>query len=767
MKCPICEGLNKDSARFCRHCGSPIHDVSAHSTRLQLGTVLDSRYKIVDYVAKGGMGAIYKAVDLTISGVWAVKEMLDYFDNENEREYAIARFATEAQILYNLDHESIPKFLDCFISENRYYLVMEFIEGIDLRRQLEEALEENRDGIEEWDVVNWGIQLCDVLHYLHSQDPPIIYRDLKPGNIIISSENKVYLVDFGIARIFDPRTKGTMVGTQGYAPPEQYRGKAEPRSDMYSLAACMHHLLTGKDPRNDIPFNYPPVRSIRPDLSEKIEAILQRALEMNPEDRFNDLADMQAVLMECIKVPPASSGKHPWEAAVTKGGEILPQSEVVVDSILQKLPRKHSSDEDWDKALAVAPKKAPKEKPDTRGRKHPPVKGKPQPAKGAHPPREKPEPAAPREVAIPAAAPTPAQEKLVPYTDGNRFSPWYMFRSDRRHSGCSQSEKSTRGHIRWTYYARSPIRSSPVIGKNGVLYFGADNGKLYAVSPTGKLLWTYATKARILSSPCLDENGNVYVGSNDCHLHAVKPNGSLLWKFRTYGRLRSSPCVEKDGTIFIGSYDHYLYAVRPNGKLKWRINLASYLEATPAIGGDGSIFAATRGTGSTSSHFYCLDRSGNIKWYTALQSPINSSPCISKDNCIFFGGMDGFLYTLNPDGSLMWKFKTEGPIASSPMVDAKNTVVVGSFDRGVYCIRQDGTLAWRFQTYSSVASSPALSGDNSIYVGSDDNHVYSLSHQGEVNWKLKCSGRVRSSPAVGADGGLFVGCDDGFLYALE
>jgi serine/threonine protein kinase/ribosomal protein L40E len=298
LLCPHCGGENSENARFCRHCGSPISAEVYSSTRLPLGTILDERYKIIDYVAKGGMGAIYKALDLSQKGVfWAVKEMLDYFDTDEEREYAVERFAMEAQILYDLNHECIPKFVDCFVSENRYYLVMEFIEGCDLRKILENGIKSGVSCLKEEDVLSWAIQICDVLSYLHTHDPPIVYRDMKPGNMMVNTQNKIYLIDFGIARLFDPRVKGTMVGTQGYAPPEQYKGEAEPRSDLYSTAACMHHLLTGKDPRNDIPFNFPPARSIRSDLSDYIEEVLLKALAMEIKHRYNSMLEMRNVLM--------------------------------------------------------------------------------------------------------------------------------------------------------------------------------------------------------------------------------------------------------------------------------------------------------------------------------------------------------------------------------------------------------------------------------------------------------------------------------------
>lgn len=710
LKCPRCLGLNKDQARFCRHCGVPISEKGGVSSRLHLGTILDNRYKIIDYIAKGGMGAVYKAADLNISGVWAVKEMLDYFDSEKEREYAIERFATEAHILLKLKHDCIPRFIDCFISENRYYLIMEFVEGVDLRKKMEETQSRGLRGLEENDMINWAIQLCDVLYYLHTQDPPIIYRDLKPGNIMVAKNDKVYLIDFGIARIFDPRVKGTMVGTQGYAPPEQYRGRAEPRSDLYSLAACMHHLLTGKDPRDDVPFNFPLIRTVRSELREALEKMLNKALAKDPNDRYASMAEFQKALQSLA-------------APVKKAKEIvrsLPVRTAPIQAVAQPVP--------------------------------------PQAAKPYTPPA--------------APMPAPGQARYFDEDEDDRyersrFSSWYMFRGDRRHTGRSYYGKKIKGKIRWSYNTSSEINSSPVIGKDGTVYFGANNGGLYALSPDGRLRWKYDTEARIRSSPCVNGMGIILVGSNDCFLHALDPYGRLLWKLRTYGRLRSSPCVDDDDIVYFGSYDHYMYAVLPNGDLKWRTDLGGYLEAAPALSDDGRIFVASKGVFSGKSYFYCLDKSGNIKSYSGLKLPVRSSPCISDNGCIYFGGMDNFLYALNPDGSLKWRFQAEGPIVSTPLVLPDGSVVFGSLDKNVYSISNAGRLQWIFSTQASIFSSPILGGSSIIFIGSDDYHVYALSDGGEVLWKTKLNGKVRTSPTMGDGEILYIGCNDGYLYAIH
>lgn len=691
IKCPQCKKLNNERAHFCRHCGSPLFEHDSTSNRLPIGTVLDDRYKIIDYVAKGGMGAVYKAVDLKNSGFWAIKEMLDYFDSEVEREYAVERFTTEARILYKLNHDSIPKFVDCFVSENRYYLIMEFINGTDLKKLLDDAIAEGKKGLDERDVLGWAIQACDVLDYLHKQDPPIVYRDMKPGNIMVTPQNKVYLIDFGIARLFDPRTKGTMVGTQGYAPPEQYKGLAEPRSDLYSLAACIHHLLSGKDPRNDIPFNFAPVRNFRTDLSEGIEAVLDRALSMDPEDRYENMSEMKSVLIEVLK-----SLKEQEE----KPDEPL---------IARKL----------------------------------------------------------RKIVASSGLPDFNNAKLKKYQKLVKSSSWHTFRMDNRRTGKSPFGKNIKGKLKWSYNVGSPIRSSPALGADGTIYVGANNGKIYAISPDGEKKWEFQTKARVHSSPAIGPNGVIYVGSNDCSLYALSPEGRLLWKFKTYGRIRSSPCIGRNGVIYFGSYDHYFYSVSPSGKLKWRLDLGGNLEATPAISEDGGIYVANKGAFNGGSYLYRLDGDGEIKWYSRINGPVRSSPCVANDGKIYIADMSGVMYCFSEEGKLLWLQRAGGAILSSPLLDEGRAVIFASFDRKIYAISPTGALLWNNRTNSSIASSPAMGGNRHIYVGSDDYYLYAISPEGAILWRLKAGNRIRSSPTIGEGETIYFGSDDGFLYAIE
>jgi serine/threonine-protein kinase len=272
---------------------------------LSEGTVLNGRYEIVRKIGGGGMGAVYLASDRNLGGVLrAVKEMVQSYIEETQQEKAINDFKRESLLLTSLEHSSIPTIYDYFYDEKegRFYLVMKYISGGDLAARLRSSPEGR---IDEKSVTEWAIQVADVLDYLHNRQPPIVYRDLKPSNIMIDGNNgRVMLIDFGIARWVNKEEKGvTAVGTMGYAPPELFSGNVEARSDIYSLGSTMFHLLTGADPQNNplLIFDFhknPRPRQINPQLSDQIEQILMRAVEYNADKRFLSAAEMRDVLIK-------------------------------------------------------------------------------------------------------------------------------------------------------------------------------------------------------------------------------------------------------------------------------------------------------------------------------------------------------------------------------------------------------------------------------------------------------------------------------------
>jgi serine/threonine-protein kinase len=282
VPCPICHHPNRDAAQFCAACAAPI--------------VLAGRFKVLHKIGQGGMSIVYQVEDLRLSGkVWAAKEMSDVgLSDPIEKQRAIAGFKQEAQILARLQHPNIPQVIDSFQQGNRHYIVTEYVDGMTLH----DMLTTRGRPFPEIEVRAWLTQLCDVLSYLHGCQPPIVFRDLKPQNIMIDRTGQVKLIDFGIARFFKPgKAKDTMLlGTPGYAPPEQHgQGQTDVRSDIFALGVTLYQLLTGHDPTRT-PYNLPPVRALAPSISPAMEQIVQRAIEMRPQDRWQSIAEIQAAL---------------------------------------------------------------------------------------------------------------------------------------------------------------------------------------------------------------------------------------------------------------------------------------------------------------------------------------------------------------------------------------------------------------------------------------------------------------------------------------
>ena len=304
----------------------------SNGRRLQPGTELSfGRYKIERSVASGGMGAVYLAIDQRFNRPCAVKEMLDDFQNETERGQAIEWFRREATLLLDLKHPCIPSVRDFFEQNGKNYLVMDFIEGRTLADVF--AKEGNLPGlngargVSEARARNWARQICSVLAYLHSQTPPIIFRDLKPSNIMVTTRDEIKLIDFGIARTFQSQRQSTVIMTVGYAPPEQMQGNAEPRSDLYALGATIHRVLTQHDPANNKPtlFDFPIIRSLRPDVSVAFDKIIMKALAPQLPNRWSSAIEMERAIMT---LPPITVQPPQPIAPTQLAGPNTPQTPV-------------------------------------------------------------------------------------------------------------------------------------------------------------------------------------------------------------------------------------------------------------------------------------------------------------------------------------------------------------------------------------------------------------------------------------------------------
>jgi serine/threonine protein kinase len=294
---------------------------------LSPGQVLNNRYRIVKLLGEGGFGAVYRAWNLNLNGPCALKENYDTSPEAHKQ------FEREASLLFNLRHPNLPKVFDSFsIPGQGQYLVMEFIEGEDLQVKLDKA----GGPLPEAQVLPWIIQTCDALCYLHSRPQPIIHRDIKPANIRITPEGAAILVDFGIAKLYDPSrrtTLGARAVTPGYSPFEQYGQKpTDTRTDVYSLGATLYHLLTGHTPPESVErvggtVLIPP-RQLNSRISIRAEAAILRAMQLMPDQRYQAVADLKAALI-ASRLPEQPAMVSTVMAPTAMGQSRVPATQVV------------------------------------------------------------------------------------------------------------------------------------------------------------------------------------------------------------------------------------------------------------------------------------------------------------------------------------------------------------------------------------------------------------------------------------------------------
>lgn len=259
---------------------------------LEIGSIVDGKYKILNKVGQGGMSVVYLAMNERANKQWAIKEVRK--DGTQNFEVVKQGLVAETDILKKLSHPSLPSIIDVIDRDDTFLIVMDYIEG----NSLSKALEEYGAQPQEY-VIEWGIQLCDVLSYLHTRKPPIIYRDMKPANVMLKPDGTVSLIDFGTAREFksDRVEDTTCLGTQGYAAPEQYggHGQTDARTDIYCLGATLYHLVTGHNPCEP-PYEIYPIREWNPSLSSGLEQIIIKCTKRNPNDRYQNCNELMYAL---------------------------------------------------------------------------------------------------------------------------------------------------------------------------------------------------------------------------------------------------------------------------------------------------------------------------------------------------------------------------------------------------------------------------------------------------------------------------------------
>ena len=610
-------------------------DEATPHRQLQTETTLDDRYLIQEVIGVGGMGSVYRARDMHFPNVVklvAVKEMVNVTPDPLVRQTIIENFEREANILATLNHPSIPRIFDYFSQESNSYLVLEFVNGKDL----EVLINETEGFLAEEKILAWAIELCDVLDFLHTHKPdPIIFRDMKPSNVMINQKGDVVVVDFGIAKIFQTGQKGTMIGTEGFSPPEQYRGEATPLADIYALGATLHHALTRRDPRLEPPFSFAerPVRKINPAITPELEAVINTSLQYDPGDRFPSAADMKEALMSAARktgtlvrlalpaVQP-SSIKPLWTFKCEdeiRGAPTYYQGIIYIGAYDNNLYALNAADGKFTWKYA------------TDG--------------GI--------------VARPGVY------------EGNVY---FGSEDHRLHVVSARS-----GKVVWTYYTNDRIRSSPRIAE-GHVFIGSDDHFLHAVNiSSGRASWKFETADAVRSTPFVAHE-LVYVGCESGDFYAIDFSGELKWRYKAKRSVTSSPLVVEHAVYFT-SVDGILYAMDGrNGWVIWRFRLGKGSIVSPCATEELIFIGAADGL------IYAVEAHTSREiWRFRTEHQVSGSPVIYKDS-LYCGSVDGALYCLEyRTGRLRWKFATQGPITSTPLV-YDDIIYVGSTDHQIYAL---------------------------------------------------------------------------------
>lgn len=609
---------------------------------LKPGVTLVNRYLIQDVVGVGGMGAVYRARDLhfpKLVKLVAVKEMVNQSRDPQVQRTVIQNFEREANILATLNHPSIPRILDYFSQSDRSYLVMEYING----KNLEDILVERGDPVPVEQAISWGLELCDVLHYLHMHQPePIIFRDVKPSNVMLNQHNRLSLVDFGIAKQFQVGQRGTQVGTEGYSPPEQYRGDATPQADVYALGATLHHLLTNRDPRLEAPFSFAdrPLRSLNSSAPMELEAVINTALQYNPDERFKDAMAMRDALMMVARrtgvLTRASLSGSSITTNISEGGQIKPLWTFACEDEIRGTPTLYKGNlyvgcyDNNLYALNSATGEFIWKYPTDGG-----------------------------VVSKPAVMDT---QVVIGSEDG------------RVHAVSTRT-----GSMIWTYPTGGAIRSSPRIAE-GHVFIGSDDGYLHAINIlAARRAWRFDAGAMVRSTPFISGE-SVYFGTEEGDFFCVDFGGGECWRFRANRAVTASPVVNQ-GAVFFTSLDWSMYCVdSEKGWVLWRYRLGKPSISSPALIENLVIAGAIDGL------IYAVDsNTGREVWRYQSENQVNGGPVVYKD-AVYVGSVDGYLYCLDyRSGKLRWKFVTGGPITGSPVI-FDDVVYFGSMDKKVYAI---------------------------------------------------------------------------------
>jgi serine/threonine protein kinase len=736
--------------------------------------MLRGRYRIQRVLGGGGTGAVYQARDMNypeVTKLCAVKEMLDLAYDPAWRDAIVGSLRREADVLASLDHPAIPEVYDFFDEGSRAYLVLEFVRGKNLERVMNST-----GGFLQWDQVRrWAIEICDALGYLHAHQPePIPFRDLKPSHVIIDRFGKVRLIDFGIAKAFDVTRGHTMSGTEGYSPPEQYRGQVSPQSDIYALGATLHHVLTRRDPRLEPPFSFEnrPISEINPTVPAAFVEIVNRALAFDPEERFDTVEEMKKALEaveriatieeteKAVKPVERTGTRQPQE--VSYEGTLRPEQVLRGRYLIQRVLRAGSTGAVYQardmNSLEVTRLCAVKE-----------ILTLP----SAHPAwRDTIVGNLRREADLLASLDHPAIPKVYDFFDeGNHVYLVLELVWGKDLAALAGGFLPVDQVRRWAIeicgvldylHSRQP---EPVIFRDlkpshvmidhfsGVRLIDFGIAKAFDVTrgqpKSGTVGYSPPEQYRGEVSPQSD----IYALGATLHHVLTRRDPRLEPPFSFENR----PISEINPEVpeaFAGIVNRAL-ASEPDERFSSAAEMKKALEALESTGIPLVIDRPLAPTDEVMA-----------VWLYPVGDEFRSTPCVDK-GVVYVGAQDNHLWALDAkEGSLVWKYPTAGGVASSPAVKAKS-VFVGSEDRTLHAVNvRTGRARWTYVTEGGIYSDPRAT-RRRVFFGSDDHKLYAIkAANGRLEWSFDAQGPVRSSPYVG-DQRLYFGTEKGDFYALS
>jgi len=348
--------------------------------------------------------------------------------------------------------------------------------------------------------------------------------------------------------------------------------------------------------------------------------------------------------------------------------------------------------------------------------------------------------------------------------------PPVMFRGDRRHTARSQEPGPVGSTSQWSFETGGAVTAQAVVGRDGTIYVGSHDHRLYAIGSNGLERWRRDLRDRVYATALVGSDGNVYVGSDADIFWSFAPSGELRWRLATRGDADTGATEAPDGTILFAA-GNSLYCVAKDGQVRWRFEAGSKIYSTPAVDDDGTVYV-----GSQDDHLYAVASDGRMRWSYRTRDDNDSSPVLGDDGTIYFGSDDHNVYALTRDGDLRWSADVDGYVRAPVALGTDGSVLVnvyGPRPRIVSLDGSDGTTRWFFpvtvadSSETGSNSGPCVDRDGNVYVGAHDDYVYSLAPTGELRWIFRTGGDVDSAPVVAGERLLLVGSVDGRLYALE